>query len=410
MKKRVSVFSLALCCIAALVVASCSKNKEIPVTREDLFSLNIGRMEDQIDLYDLQGARSMRKTCLAMRDGLFYISDGNGEKIVHYTSYGDLLFMIYNKDTNPPPMTLRTEPNPDAKEGAVTRWAYPYPLREPGSIAVDSRKHIYVEDMLPIDRRSYDPDTRTLLDSIVLHFDENGRFLEYLGQEGVGGTPFPRIEKIYASVNDELVVVCHLSIGWNIYWFNADGRPLYFIQLKNGETPIPQDRMPVFASVDEIAAAPDGRKLFIKVDYYRDLFDESTKTKLGTELDSSMIWIMNVETGKYIDTIEVPFYEKTIVENHRKTTEKRLYSFLGVMKDSKVFLSLPVQEGYSIMLLSPDPHDQRRGFIQVKNDELEFNTFNVSADGILSAILATDFKAKIVWWRTDKLVEGGKSR
>jgi hypothetical protein len=151
--------------------------------------------------------------------------------------------------------------------------------------------------------------------------------------------------------------------------------------------------------------SPERRKVFIKVDYYRETFDESTNTKLGAEPDSSVIWPLNVEDGSYGSPIEVPFYEQQRTENTRRATERLLYSLLGVVKNDRVFLIFPVEEGYSIMILSTESHDQRRGLIQVKNEELQFNAFTLSAEGILSAILATDFQAKLVWWRTDKFLE-----
>jgi hypothetical protein len=114
---------------------------------------------------------------------------------------------------------------------------------------------------------------------------------------------------------------------------------------------------------------------------------------------------MSVETGAYQGTIEVPFFEQTANGNNNRVTERLLYSLLGVVKNDRVFLAFPVEEGYSIMILSTDPHEQRRGFIQVQPEELQFNAFALSAEGILSALLATDFNAKLVWWRTDKFRE-----
>jgi hypothetical protein len=266
-----------------------------------------------------------------------------------------------------------------------------------------------VEDRLPYERRVFDAENRIILDSIVLHFDANGRFVEYLGKEGIGGSPFSKIERISVSVRDEFAVVCRMPTGWDIFWFDAGGTLLYFLPLKNDMIPVPPDRMPVFPSVDTIAVSPDSRKLFIKVDYYRETFDESTNTKLGAEPDSSVIWMMNVEDGSYAGTIEVPFFEYQVIDNNRRVTERLLYSLLGVVKNDRVFLIFPVDDGYSIMLLSRNPHEQRRGFIQVESDELQFNTFTISSEGILSALLATDFQAKLVWWRTDKFLEEGGS-
>jgi hypothetical protein len=381
---------------------SCSDERVPSVARENLFTLEIGRLEDQIDLFNIEGRRSIPKTALTMRDGLFYISNGNGQKIVRYTSYGDLLFMTYNEETNPLPLTLKTNTEDG---GVVTRWAYAYPLREPGAIAVDERKHIYAGDRLPYERHGYNTETRSLLDSLVLHFDEAGRFVEYLGREGIGGTPFPRINGIYTSIRNELAVVCRHSMGWNIYWFDPDGTMCYLIPVRNDAIPIPQDRPGTQPQVDTIIAAPDKRQLFMKVDYYRSTYDESTSIRSGAEPDSSVVWIMDVETGAYTDTIEVPFFEADSRQN-RGQTEKLFYSMLAVIRGGRVFLSFPQEGGYSLLILGKDTGGglvQRRGFIQVDDDELEFNAFNVSEDGILSGLLATEWEVRLAWWRTDRI-------
>ncbi|GHV31545.1 lipoprotein [Spirochaetia bacterium] len=409
MKLLFRIYVRLLMCIILALFSACRPDGLVSVTREDLFTLDIGLLEDQIDLYNLEGGRNSRTTSLAVRDGLFYIADGNGGKVVHYTSYGDLLFMIYNEETNPPPLTLRTDVEAG---GIITRRAFSYPLQEPGTIAVDARKHIYVEDRLPYERRRFNTENRILEDSIVLHFDPSGSFMGYLGKEGIGGSPFPNIERISVSVRDEYAVVCRMPTGWTIYWYDAEGTLLYLLPLKNENIPIPPDRQPVFPSIDTIAVSPDSRKVFVKVDYYRETFDESTNTRLGTEPDSSVIWLLNMEDGSYEGTLEVPFFEQRIidpraVENTRRTTERLFYSLLGVVKNDQVFLIFPVEGGYSIMILSTDGHQQRRGFIQVQNEELQYNTFTISAEGILSALLATDFQARLVWWRTDKFLEEG---
>jgi hypothetical protein len=311
--------------------------------------------------------------------------------------------MIYNDQTNPLPLTLLP-----LKDGEiVTRWAFTYPLKAPGKITVDSRKHLYVEDQLPDEGRRFDPESKALLNKVILHFDEYGRFVQYLGQEGIGGSPFPKIEGLYTSVQDELAVVCRLPTGWNIYWFDADGMSLYVVKLQNTALPIPPDRDMVLVSLDAIAAAPDERKLYLKVDYYRDTYDASTNTRSGSEPDSSVIWVMRVEDGSYEGTIEVPFFESTLIESGHKTPVKLFYSLLGVIRKERVFLYVPVEAGYAILILalgSTANGEQHRGFIQVDPDELQFNAFDLAEDGILSGLLADTWDIKLVWWRTDKLI------
>jgi hypothetical protein len=397
-------FFFAFFALFALLLDACSRGEVTSIARENLFALDIGRMEDQIALYNLEGDNGIRQTDFTMRDGLFYISDGSGEKITRYNSYGDLLFMVYNEETNPQPLTLKTNIEDSSK---VTRWAFSYPLRQPGEIAVDSRKHIYAEDALPYDRHSVDVESKALLDSIILHFDADGRFIEYLGQEGIGGSPFPRITGLYTSARDELAVVCRLPTGWNIYWYDSAGTLLYLVQLKNAAIPVPPDWPEVSPSVDAVMVSPDSRRLFLKVDYYRDTFDESTNTRTGNEPDSSVLWIMNVEDGSYPGRMEVPFFEYSFTENGHTVNSRTLYSMLGVIKNGGVFLYFPVETGYAILFLNTNPGsggEQRRGFIQVDNDELQVNAFDLSAEGILSARRVNNWQARLVWWRTDKFL------
>jgi hypothetical protein len=392
-----------------LALSGCSRREGVPaINREDLFRLDIGRLEDQIALYNLQDDRGIRRTDIAMRDGFFYISDSEGQKIVRFNSYGELLFMIYNGETNPPPLTLK----PLVNGGIVTRWASSYPLREPGEIAVDSRKHIYVRDLLPPERQGFDGENRALLDSIVVHFDAEGHFLEYLGQEGIGGSPFPLIEELYTSADDELAVVCRLPSGWNIYWFDGAGALLRLIRLSEKSVPVPPDWGEVIPSLDAVVAAPDERKLYLKVDYYRDTYDESTNTRTGSDIDGSMLWIMNAEDGSWAGRVELPLYEYVYTEKNRRVTERLFYSLLGLIRERRVFLSIPVEGGYSLLVMSVDPQAEgrelRQGFIRVEDGELNFNAFDLSGDGILSALLVDDWNAKLVWWRTDRFIgEGG---
>ena len=371
------------------------------IQRETLFSMDIGPMEDQIALYGLEGDGGMRRADLAMRDGLFYISDRNGGKIVHYNSYGNLLFMIYNNETNPEPASLKPKTDENAQ---LTRWAFTWPLRSPGKITIDSRKHIYAEEQLPHERHSYDAENRALQDSIILHFDSDGRFVEYLGQGGLGGGPFPRISGLYSCVQDEIAVICRLSTGYQIFWYSAQGEQLFLIHLNNSAIPAPPDWPGFSASIDAIIPVPDARKLYIKVDYYRDVLDESTNTRTSTEAVSSLIWVLNVEDGIYENSIEVPFYEYTYQEKGKTVSVRLLYSMLGIVRGGAVLLYFPIDTGYAILRMDSGGQGQRRSTIEVDPGELRYYDFHLSPEGILSAMLTDDWKVKIVWWRMDKFM------
>ncbi|MDR2444503.1 MAG: hypothetical protein LBD44_01005 [Spirochaetaceae bacterium] len=386
----------------AFLFLSCTGSGDNSIEREDLFTFGIGRLEDELDMFNLEGERSMRKTALKMRDGLFYISNGNGEKIARYNSYGDLLFLIYNDETNPPPLSLR-----EKTEGSViTRWAYKWPLQEPGSIAVNSGKHIFVEDRLTPERHGFDMSQKIILDRLVLHFDADGKFIDYLGQEGRGGTPFPRIENIFTSADDDTVVVCQLPAGRRVFWYDKAGYQIYDIFFSNDTLPVPPGRFGLAPSLDGISIAPDERKIYLKIDYYREILDDSTKTVSGYETDRSCLWIVNAGDSSFSGTVDIPFFEAYSTVNNRKTAENLLYSMFSVMNGGLVFFYYPIETGFSILLLATDGSDrQRRGMINVGSEELMYSTFDVSDEGILSALLAANYEVKLVWWRTDKLAQ-----
>jgi hypothetical protein len=393
MKKLVVILAITL------VFCACRAGQDGSVEREDLFSLEIGLMEDQIALYQLDGNRGIRRTGFTMRDGLFYIADGHSGKIVRYNSYGDLLFMIYNEETNPPPLTLKTN---IAENEQATRWAYSFPLEAPGWITVDSRRNIFVEDRLPHQAHRSDPETGAVLDGIILNFDQDGRFVKYIGREGIGGSPFPRIVGLTTSIRDELVVICRIPDGWEVYWYSATGMLLYLVRISSAAIPALPDWSEVQASVDLIAAAPDARKLYIKVDYSRHTFDPSTNTRTGTEPVSSVIWTLDIEDGTYSNPVEVPLFE--LFEGSRSSSIRVFYSMLGVMRDGKALLYFPVETGFSILFVDTFSREHRRGYINFSIDELRFNDFSLSREGILTAMLADNFNVKFVWWRTDRFI------
>jgi hypothetical protein len=397
--KRFSVYVSIIFLVMAVFSVSCKNNKIGSVEREDLFSLEIGPMEDQIALYKLDGTRGIRHTAFTMRDGLFFLSDGNSGKILRYNSYGDLLFMIYNDETNPAPITLKTNIQEDEQ---ATRWAFTYPLEEPGWITVDSRKHIFVEDRLLQQDQRADPETKAIQDGIILHFDQNGRFVNYLGKEGIGGSPFPRIIGMSTSVRDELVVICRIPDGWDIFWFNSAGVLLYLVKISSNVIPTLPDWSDALSLIDSITPAPDSRKLYIKVDYSRDIYDQSTNTRTGSEPVSSYLWMLNVEDGTYTGSVEIPLYE--IINNGRFTGIKVFYSILGVARNGQALFYFPVETGYSLLFVDTNTMEHRRGYIQFSMDELRYNDFYLSADGILSAMLADSFNVKLVWWRTDRFM------
>jgi hypothetical protein len=78
---------------------------------------------------------------------------------------------------------------------------------------------------------------------------------------------------------------------------------------------------------------------------------------------------------------------------------------LGVAASGKTLLYFPVDSGYSLLYVDLNKREQRRGNIHFLNDNLGYNDFYLSTEGILCAMLADDFNIRMVWWRTDRFME-----
>ena len=74
-----------LAILAALALAGCRRGAVEELPSEELFSLGIGKMDRQVDLFQVNGVMASSKNRVTMRDGLFYIANGNSAKIMEMT-------------------------------------------------------------------------------------------------------------------------------------------------------------------------------------------------------------------------------------------------------------------------------------------------------------------------------------
>ena len=393
---------LLLLMLLYLVLSGCARTQVPLLQREQLFSLQYGKMEDQVPLY-LDGSAVTRKTGLAMRGGLFYIASGTGSRIMEFTSYGDLLALHYNPAQNPRPVMLQSASDTGR---ASTRRAYQYPFNIVGEVAVTSRNTLLVEDRVPDRAAVFDEDLGVMLNRVVLRLDRTGQQIDYLGQEGVGGTFFPYIRSIDVTATDEIVVTTIAPPRSIVYWFDSDGSLLRRIEVTPETLPVPT----------EIAAAPllesirpdhELRRLYLKVNYYvRERHGPAQSVESVARLMSRIYWI-NIDDGMYEGFVDVPRnVGRDSLFGGLAAQEEFYYEFIGAASNEHLFLlSQESREQSQLLILHTSGKVVRRRTLDIDYNEIVIRDLHLSSNGILSALFATRDEVEIVWWRTDRLFD-----
>ena len=244
--------------LAAIIIivtfSSCTRSNTIQsISETELFSLDYGNFEEQLSVTDLNQIGDIRLG-ISMRDGFFYIVDGYSKKIMELNSYGDMLSLFYNEDSNTSDLIQRYD---NLAESIFHEISYPFDY--PGQIALDSNKCIYTVCTIPRNRQEQG-EGGILYTQAVLRISRDGSSVDYIGQQGPGGTPFPHIRHIYTTQKDELVVVSNSLDGFIVYWFGTDGFLKYMIPISTKNTPQIENNNPeneIYITLENVIPDPE---------------------------------------------------------------------------------------------------------------------------------------------------------
>ncbi len=399
MNKYFVSFLCACCCFFYF---SCSKNNVVEsISETELFTLNYGNFEEQLSISDLNTVGEVRYG-IVMKDGFFYIVDGSSKKTMELNSYGDLLTLFYNEDSQTKELLEKSTQNP-----LSVRHQLGFPFDYPGKIAVDSKKCIYTVCTIPRNRQE-ESENGLLYSQAVLRFTRDGSSVEYIGQQGPGGTPFPYIRNIYTTEKDELVVVSNSNEGMIIYWFTSDGFLKNMIPINSKDVPtddIPETSNEIYWSLENVIPDTVENKLYVKIDYYSSYLDEESRVQSGINYLQTLLYPLDTETGLYGEPVSIPPYEESVVVDYSRLTYKIPYDFLGVTKNGWKYFIIKTEKGFNIEMIQNESQRILRRQFDINHEDNLFYTMSVSHEGIITALYIDKNKARVVWYRTDTLID-----
>lgn len=398
---------LALFVLTLSLLVGCSRARVPLLEKDELFSLEYGKMEDQVELF-LDGSPLTRKTRLAMRGGIFFLASGYGNRIMEFTSYGDLVTLYYNPAQNPRPVMLQSGQDETRR---TNRRAYEYPFNVVGEVAITSDNTLLVEDRVPDRVAVFDEDLGVLLNRVVVRLDRRGNQIDYLGQEGIGGTFFPYIQKIDVTANDEIVVTTTAPPRSIVYWFSSDGTLLRRIEITPQTLPVPEE-VAVAPLLESIRPDHELRRLYAKVNYYVQEDPDAGGEYRGAERLMSRIYWIDIEDGHYDGFVDVPRnVRRDAVLGAFGDEEEFFYEFIGAASGEHLFLlSRQDMEESQLLILHTSGKVVRRRTVDIDYRDVVIRDLHLSHDGILTGMLATREEVDIVWWRTDRLFQGSTER
>lgn len=384
-----------------LTIFSCKENvKKSLLVKEDKFTLPIGNMDNELDFFSREGVQFSLKSDIAMKNGLFYISNGNGKKVMKFNSYGNLLNKIS-----------------PSRQSESSHYDGSWTFNQLGSIAINSKDYIYTEDTIEyevafvddfIDKsgdltdKKDDYNSHILNEKIVSIFDNEGRYINYIGQEGLAGTPFPFIYDLFVDSMDRVIVITQTTYYWSVYRFSNEGDLIDRHNIDLDNLPQLEDKEDGITQINSIKPDRDKERVLVELTFYKKIYEEKTGAVVSMELETSRVYYYDLKTGSYISWMEIPtrINEESGFEMPNTLLDivkgKYLY-FISLSENGKSnFLTITNENGYII-----GTYD-----LKVDNSNIIYSSYYTSyKDGILAGLHCTDYAGAITLWRTDKILE-----
>ena len=145
--------------------------------------------------------------------------------------------------------------------------------------------------------------------------------------------------------------------------------------------------------------------LYIKVDYYYSHIDTESKTQSGIDYIKTLVYPLNIQTGVFGESVNISSYEDSVTEDFSKIVYHMPYDFWGITKNNWMFFVVTTESGFNVQMIQPGTQNVIKRNLVVNFKDVLYYSLSLSSEGIISALLCDKDSAKVVWWRTDSLID-----
>jgi hypothetical protein len=264
-----------------------------------------------------------------------------------------------------------------------------------------------VEDKVSEAQQEWSEEYGAMQNRVVLRFDEDGNYMDYLGQEGIGGTPFTFIKHIQVTERDDIVVISRAMRHWFVHWFGPSGALMYRMVISLENLPVPEDT-DLVPSLSSVSADMDEQLVYLKIDYYGSSQQEQGSGDGNVSYQKSLMWWFDLRQEEFTGHLEIPIkYDQRRLSDFEDAQQiKRIYEYLGNTRGNVFFFLTPYGEDkFELLLLRRDGSVIARRDLEISEEGVHYRDFFLTPKGVLTALVAYEYTVDIVWWRSDRLTE-----
>jgi hypothetical protein len=245
-------------------------------------------------------------------------------------------------------------------------------------------------------------------DRVVLRFDRRGRSLGWIGQEGIGGTPFPYIAGLHVTAADQLVVVCRLpDYSWEVSWFSRDAALLFKVVIDAAHLPILRTKD---AEPSLITIVPDATAQKLLLVVHVASRSGGSISPDAPDTVSQRLYRLDLRTRAYEDTwVEFPRNPPRRERVQLRTTEipSPPSDFLGMSQAGLFYLLAATDTNlYTLQVVDAAGRLRATRRLVIEDSELTFRDLHLSPGGLIYGLFADRAKARVRWWRSDLVPTG----